>query len=339
MPLRPHAARLALAALLGGTPAALLPGAARAQTADTNGIWTLQIENDAASTLRGTSDQYYTSGLRAGWTSGADALAPIARLGHWIWADPGVTRLSLEVSQSLFTPRDTQAYIPPPNDRPYAGVLIATAGLVHDLGNTRDYLAVSGGVLGPSALGKPTQNGFHDAIGDTPNRGWDTQIADTPVVQILGEKLWRVGLGTAGPIEFDAVPSFTAAAGSWRDYAQGGTLVRLGQGLNADFGPSRIQPGLNGTDAYTQTRPFVWYVFGGLDGQAVAFDATLDGATFRDPARGVRRTWYVGEMEAGAAVMWHGVRLSYTQTWQTEEFHGQKGGLFNFGSLALSAKF
>ena len=40
---------------------------------DLDSIWTIQAENDAVSTLKGTSDRYYTSGLRIGWTSGADA--------------------------------------------------------------------------------------------------------------------------------------------------------------------------------------------------------------------------------------------------------------------------
>jgi hypothetical protein len=47
----------------------------------------------------------------------------------------------------------------------------------------------------------------------------------------------------------------------------------------------------------------------------------------------------VGEFEGGVAIMYWGLRLTYTQTWQTQEFKGAKAGLFNFGSLALSAKF
>ena len=36
---------------------------------DTSNIVTVQVENDAVSAFRGTSDQYYTSGRRVGWTS------------------------------------------------------------------------------------------------------------------------------------------------------------------------------------------------------------------------------------------------------------------------------
>ena len=75
------------------------------------------------------------------------------------------------------------------------------------------------------------------------------------------------------------------------------------------------------------------------DGQLVAHDEFLDGSTFGSSNAHVSKKWYVGELMAGVGVIWHGVRITYTQTWQTEEFHGQKGGLFNFGSLALSTRF
>jgi hypothetical protein len=53
----------------------------------------------------------------------------------------------------------------------------------------------------------------------------------------------------------------------------------------------------------------------------------------------VQHNWLLGEMEAGVAIIWHGTRLSYTQTWQTASFKGQRGGLFNFGSLTASVRF
>ncbi len=112
-----------------------------------------------------------------------------------------------------------------------------------------------------------------------------------------------------------------------------------GRDSTAISGPARIVPGLNGTDAYTATAPLVWYGFAGVDGQAVAYDVTLDGSTFRDRTPSVHRIWDVGEFEAGLAVILYGVRVSYTQTWQTQEFRGARSGLFNFGSLAMSVTF
>jgi lipid A 3-O-deacylase len=306
--------------------------------ADTSSIWTIQVENDAVSTLRGTSDQYYTSGLRLGWTSGADAIDPVAALGHNVWGN-GTTRVSLELSQSLFTPRVTQIDPPNPLDRPYAGELLLTGGLIHDTTDTRDLVSLSLGIVGPGALGEEVQNGFHNLIGDTPNRGWHYQIQDQPAVNLLFQRTWRLPVAELGPLETDVLPSVTAAGGDVRDYLQVGAVARIGQGLNSDFGPARIEPGLNGSDAYTNTRPIAWYAFAGADGQAVGYDVSLDGSTFRSNTPSVHRMWDVGEFEGGVAVLWLGLRFTYTQTWQTQEFKGAKAGLFNFGSLAVSAKF
>ena len=315
-------------------------GAAQAQAVrpDPDNIFTIQVENDAVSTLKGTSDQYYTSGLRLGWTSGADAVAPVAQLGRGIWGD-GTTRVSLNITQSLFTPRDTQISPPDPQDRPYAGELLATLGLVHDTALTRDLVALSLGVVGPAALGEEVQNGFHNLIGDTPNRGWHYQVQDQVAAELFFQRTWRLPVAQLGPIESDVLPSVAVGVGDVRTYAQIGGQVRIGQGLDSDFGTPRIEPGLNGSDAYTATRPIAWYAFAGGDGQAVGYDVSLDGNAFRTATPSVQRMWDVGEFEGGVAIMAFGLRLTYTQTWQTQEFKGAKAGLFNFGSLALSAKF
>jgi hypothetical protein len=321
--------------------AATLSATIEAQAApapDTASIVTIQVENDAVSTLHGTSDQYYTSGLRLGWTSGQDVIDPVAAWGRAIWGE-GTTRLSLDLSQSLFTPRDTQIDPPNPRDRPYAGELLVTAGLVHDTAFMRDLLSLSLGVVGPSALGEEVQNGFHSVIGDTPNRGWHYQIPNEPAFEFLGQRTYRYPVADLGIADVDVLPAATVGVGDVRDYLQLGGTIRFGQGLASDFGSPRIEPGLNGADSYTNVQPFAWYGFAGVDGQAVGYDVTLNGSTFRNGSPNVAKIWDVGEMEAGVAILAYGLRVSYTQTWQTQEFKGAKAGLFNFGSLAVSAKF
>ena len=314
------------------------PGLA-APPEDPTGIFTIQVENDAVSTLKGTSDQYYTSGLRLGYTSGTNAVPDaLAGLGRAVWGD-GVQRISLDISQSIFTPRNTQINPPNPRDRPYAGYLTATFGLLHDSDNARSLLALTLGVVGPSALGRQVQNGFHDIIGDRENRGWSYQLKDEPAIEILADRTYRLPIAQFYGIETDALPDLTAGVGTVRDYVQAGFNLRLGQGLNSDFGAPRIRPGLSGSDAYTPTRSLAWYMFAGADGQAIARDVFLDGSTFRARGPSVDKRAFLGEMQAGLGAMFYGVRVTYTQTWQTESFKGQKSGLFNFGSLALSARF
>ena len=306
---------------------------------DPHGIFTFQVENDAASTFKGTSDQYYTSGLRLGYTSGTTAIPEfMSGIGRAVWGD-GVQRVSIDISQSLFTPRNTQLRAPDPRDRPYAGYLNATLGLLQDTDNTRSLLALSLGVVGPSALGQVVQNGFHSIIGDTPNLGWRAQLRDEPAIELLAERTFRIPIKQFYELETDALPALTAGVGTVRDYVQAGVRFRLGQGLGSDFGTPRIRPGASGSDAYNPTRPFAWYVFAGADGQGIARDVFLDGSTFRSHSPSVSKVPYLGELELGLAAMFYGVRLTYTQTWQTPSFTRQKSGLFNFGSLALSARF
>jgi hypothetical protein len=139
-------------------------------------------------------------------------------------------------------------------------------------------------------------------------------------------------------VEFDTLPSVTGAAGLYRTYAQAGVQFRVGQGLDSDFGPSRIRPGISGADAYTATRPFVWYLFAGADGQAVGYDVTLNGNLFSTSRHVAPQPWQA-EFQAGVALMAWGFRLSFTHVIRTQEFFHQRGGYFNFDSLALSAKF
>jgi lipid A 3-O-deacylase len=299
-------------------------------------IYTLQDENASISSSVPT-DRYYVNGLRGSYTSGEGDLPPfLQEIGHTLWGD-GSQRISFEVGQLIFTPlRTLEPY--PIGDEPYAGVLLAGVSLLEDHNDTRNILNLQAGLVGPDALGKQVQNGFHSIIGMGPNPWCCEQIQNEPVVELTGERIWRVRLGDFGGMETDVLPDVTIGVGNLRDYALTGAVFRIGQGLASDFGVSRVRPGMTGGDAYTPVRPFDWYLFGGFDGQLVAHDITLDGNTFGD-GPSVPRNWLVGELELGAAFMFNNWRVSYTQVFETHTFRGEQGGLHQFGSLALSARF
>ena len=157
-------------------------------------------------------------------------------------------------------------------------------------------------------------------------------------MELLHERTWRLPTGTVAGLETDALPSLTIGLGDLRDYIQTGVTFRLGQGLNSDFGVPRIRPGLSGGDVFTPTRPFAWYVFAGVDGQAVGYDLLLQAHPFRGGPH-VSTVWDVAEMQGGFAVMAYGMRLTFAYVAQTQEFNGQSGGLHQFGSAALSFRF
>ncbi len=325
------------AAVLLAAACCLRAPAAEAQPApDKASIWTLQGENASISTAN-LSDRFYTNGLSLGWTSGTQQVPGfLARVGRSLW-DDGQQRIGFSLSQQIYTPGDTDVRVAP-RDRPYAGLLLGNVSLMSDAEDSRSVLMLSLGLVGPGSGGRALQDDFHDLIGQRHDQGWGSQIQNTPAIELLHERTWRLPIATIGGLETDALPALTVGIGDLRDYLQTGVAFRIGQGLGSDYGVPRLRPGLSGGNAFVPTRPFAWYLFAGVDGQAVGYDLLLQSNPFRGGPH-VDPVWDVGEMEFGAAVMVWGMRLTAAYVFQTQEFHGQAGGLHQFGSAALSVRF
>jgi hypothetical protein len=320
-------------------PALLLPFAAHAADPlnDPQSIYTVQIENDAFS-IPGT-DRYYTSGERLGYVTPTGVLpGPLASLGHAIFG-AGSQRLEIDLQQVIYTPVDTQVYDPNRDDRPYAGQLALHATIIQDTATTRSLLQASLGVVGPASLAQPIQNGFHSIIGDTSAKGWHYQLKNEPTLDFFGGRIWRFDMASfdGGAVGVQVLPQLTGQVGNTEIFTQAGAIVRIGSGLDSDFGPAVIEPAMNGTDAYTPTQPIVWYVFGGAMGRLVAHDMLVQGNDFTS-SRGVALTPYQGDLEVGAAIIVYGIRVSATEVFETPEFH-HEAPAFQYGSIALSARF
>lgn len=345
---KPGKLRLAAAAcglvVLIGALSWPMPAAAQAvlPAEDHGSIVTVRVEND----VTGATDENYSSGIALGWTGPTGAVpGVIANAGHALLG-AGRQRVSIDLSQQIYTPSDTQLNPPDPHDRPYAATLLLTGQLIQDTLFARTRLGLQAGVLGPDAGGEIVQNNFHTLIGDAKNQGWDSQLDNRPVLNFFADRTWRLPLLTlaplpalnAAPVGVDLLPDVTGFVGTEQIYAQAGGTLRIGQGLTDDFGAGRILPGTDGGDAYLPDAGFAWYLFGGADGRAVAYNTLLEGNSFAD-GPSVDEKPLVGEFVLGLAMIWHGLRLTFSQTWQTHEFTGQPGGLFDFGSVALSARF
>ena len=305
-----------LLAAAGGAPRAL------AQTAlpppDNGSIYTIRIEND----VTGSTDEYYTSGEQLGWTGPTGAVPGfLANAGHAVFG-AGDQRVSIDLSQQMFTPADTQINPPDPNDRPYAATLLLTGQLIQDTELYRTRVGVQVGVLGPDAGGEIVQNSFHTIIGDKQNQGWDYQLDNRPVLNFFVDRTYRVPLVNlvnlpflnSAPIGIDILPDATGFVGSEEIYGQVGAVLRLGQGLDDDFGAGKIMPGTTGGDAYNPDSGFAWYTFAGVDGQLVAYNTLLEGNSFSSSGPSVDKVPVVGEFELGLAVIWHGVRVFGSNT-------------------------
>ncbi len=302
---------------------------------DPAAIFSIQGENSSISTAKLT-DRYYTNGIHIGWTSPENYAPALEGIGRTLYGE-GAQRVAIDISQQMYTPADTSDRVPPPGDRPYAGVLLARVSQTTDAADSRSAVGFSLGMIGPAALGEEVQNGFHDLIGQGHNNGWSTQLHNEPVFAFDSSRVWRLPTGSVFGLETDALPGASATLGTLRIAFETGINFRIGQGLQNDYGAPRIRA-LGGGDAFLRGPGVGWYVFAGVDGQAVVRDVTLDGNTWQD-SNSVKLQPFVGQFQGGIAIMAFGARLTYTHVVQTQDFKHQKGGPHQFGSLALSVRF
>jgi hypothetical protein len=321
-------------------------------------IFTFQVENDFFNLFNRT-DRDYTNGIRLGWLSPAlteipPAWVALTTIPTFLGEPPSdsvVRRFGVSVGQNLYTPANLAITQPIFNDRPYAAWLYASFLLQYTYKRldaktgrqepTRlDSLQLDLGVIGPAAGGEFAQNNFHRLIGSPQAMGWANQLHNEPTLDMAFERRWRVGRATLledPKLEVDAIPRIGTSLGNVAIYADVGGTVRLGRNLRDDFGPPRPRPALPGSEAFIGDGSFGWYLFAGLDAYAVGRNIFLDGNTDGQSLRVSHRP-FVGEAQAGLALIWHGVRVTYTQVARTPEFYEQ-GRFDMFGSINVTFRY
>ena len=271
------------------------------------------MQDENASISAGTpTDRLYTNGLRLEWTSPD---RPGARLPRQfrpcaVGRRPAAHRHRPVAADA--TRRSIPAAVPAdPHDRPYAGYLTTNLSLLSD---TQSSPQRADAQPGRGRSGSPAranlQDSFHDLIGQA--HATRLGIADPQHLRLRAAA--RADLAHAarpfGGLETDVLPALTV--GRRRLCA---TMFRSARRSASARGWTRIsacrafRPGLSGGDAFTPTRPFAWYLFAGVDGQAVGYDLLLQASPFRSGPH-VDTIWDVGEMQAGAAIMAYGLRLT-----------------------------
>ncbi len=310
------------------------------QRADKGPIITAQVENDY---FVSEDDSQYTHGMRLAYFSGANEVPGFVRNG--VQALPffdewGDLRTSFAVGQSMFTPDDLSATEVVEDDRPYAGWLYVDIGVESTTAARRDLVALSLGVVGPASYAEQVQTEFHRLISAPIGEGWDNQIRNEPAVMLTYERQFHgyAPMKVFG-LEADATPNWGFALGNVYTYGTTGLMLRLGSDLSQDFGPPLIQPSLPGS-GYFERRgwdDFNWYVFGGIQGRAVAYNIFLDGNTFRN-SHSVDKKYLVGEFQTGIVATLGDVRMGFTQIFRSKEFDGQDAPDV-YGAVTVSAGF
>lgn len=349
---------IAAFALSGGAALAQLPPIDTNPSPDEQrNIFTFQVENDVFNRI-GKSDRDYTNGVRFGWLSPAlpdlpDSLARLTTFPTFFGEGPvsSVTRrVGISVGQNLYTPQDTDTSAPIRNDRPYAAWLYSSFALQSTYKRVDpktmkeepvrlDTLQLDLGLIGPAAGGEFVQNNFHKLIGVSQANGWGNQLHNEPTIGLTFERRWRTGRGIVfedPKLEYDVVPRLGIALGNAATYASAGGTIRIGKDLRNDFGPSRARPALPGSEAFIG-KGFGWYFFVGAGGEAVARNIFLDGNTDGNSLHVSHRP-FVGEAQAGIAILINGMRISYTQVLRSPEFF-ERDRWDQFGSFNVAFRY
>lgn len=311
----------------------------------------LRVDNDLFGGR--DQDQGYSNGLQISTVSPNiaedkdDPCSPIiARsLNHYLdWLQPGrydQRNMVVSLQHALYTPTDKQPAKQMPDDRPYAAALLLSVGYNAREGDHLRAGHLRVGLVGPAALGHQVQSAAHKLMGVERFNGWNNQLRNEPVFQLVHERMWRRLLtGTPSTLGQDVIFHGGGALGNLGAYANAGLEWRWGWKLPDDFGSAPLRPaGANaapGPDAAWK-REWSSHLFVNLDTRWMLRDITLDGNTFRSSHRVDKKPW-VTDLGYGVVVNYGEWRLAFAHYLRSREFYGQRERPA-YGSFSISRRF
>lgn len=284
--------------------------------AETKG-WMVQEENDKFT--NGNSDRYYTQGLRASWSDD--------QLATWSFG------------QEINTPQD-HAASNPERDLPYSAFLFVGRGkgYLFPRSQAMASVEVKVGVIGPLALGRQIQNGFHHLIGSTEYSGWDTQIPNEPAFSLEGEVRRRFHLDDPAVHRWDLIARLNLEVGNVRSGFSAGAQLRFGL-LDASWGHGFLRQSTAWVDPVAPGGPRSgnWWFFVDVSADVMPRNYMTDGTAFRD-SNSVAGRPVVLQGALGVSLGLGSGTLSFAIAHRTKDFDRQDGS-HAFGSLRFSEVF
>jgi lipid A 3-O-deacylase len=318
---------------------------------------------DPAITLRLDNDLFGSEGQDQGYTHGLlfTAMSPnladyrhdpcLPRIGRWLnryfdWLHPGgfeQQNMVVTFGQAIFTPSDDLATELLPGDRPYAAALLFGIGYNARKGDDLHTTLLRFGILGPSARGKEVQETWHDWIDVETFHGWDHQLRDEPLLQLVKERMRRYSIrGAPGEARWsqDVILHWGGALGNYSTHANLGAEGRFGWKLPDDFGSTPLRPAGENTAPARKgdaERGWAGHFFATFDARWVLHDITLDGNSWKD-SHSVEKKPFVADVGYGMAITKGRWKLAFARYFRSYEFDGQKERP-SFGSITISRKF
>lgn len=306
-----------------------------------NQIITAVYENDM---IGSGKDGEYTSGVRLGYL---DLNAEFPDVAHTI-ADIIPTfdindssSIFYSLGQNIFSPRDIALNPTDAAQRPYAGFLYGSIGMMTFTGDHSDEVELTLGIVGPGSLAENTQKFIHKHVTDSPMpKGWGAQLENEPGIMLAWQRAHPAALtGVAGPLYWSTTPHYGLTVGNVYTFANAGFNVQLRPNNGAlQDAPVRVRPAMPGSGYFDiPEKKWGWYLFAGVDGRALARNIFLDGNTFED-SPSVDKNYFVLDSNAGLALTYDQYRISYTLVHRTKEFKEQDEAQV-FGVITLGHRF
>lgn len=308
----------------------------QAGAADPKGTLNLSLDNDLWGSgndrhyTHGTQLSYATNTYQPRWLLDAASLMPF-------YESNDDTRLVWTLGQKIYTPSDLTRSDLIVDDRPYAGWLYASLGLVTDHRAAHrhvDQLELIVGLVGPDSGAESVQRRVHKWTNSEIPQGWGNQLDDELTLGLSYRRQWMLPIFTD---YIDVVPAVGFQIGTAMRYVDTGITLRVGSGIGSDYGPPLIEPAMAGTGYFQPSQAFFWYVFAGVSGRYVEHNLFLEGNSDK-PSHSVEPEEWVGAIQAGLVMGLGSWRLSVTNIFRSREFEGQQDP-DEFGSIGLSYRF
>jgi hypothetical protein len=300
---------------------------------DGKGSLTVAFENDL---FGAGTDSHYTHGTEITYVSDTYQPSWLLKAASWMpFFDTSTeTRVVGSLGQQIYTPANIETEALVVDDRPYAGWLYLSMGLLNDnRTNTRfvDRLDLVVGQVGPDSGAKSVQRTVHKWVDSDEAHGWDNQLHNETTVDLQYQRSWMLPLIDNN---VDIVPHMGLMLGTSQRNVQTGFTLRAGSGISSDFGPPLIRPTAAGGQYFKPNQSFYWYLFAGANGRYVDHNIFLDGNRDGD-SHSVDKNEWVGDLQAGLVMGVGNWRVTLTEIIRSREFEGQDDP-DEFGAIAVT---
>ncbi len=311
--------------------------------------YSLRLDNDVLGGRR--QDQNYTGGTIVTVVSPkldsftddpclADSVRWLNHRLSWLQPSDATQRnMTFGVSHLAFTPGDRLRTDVITDDRPYAAALLFSLGYNGRKHDQMHSTQLRLGLVGPGAQGERVQNVYHDSLGLKRFAGWNNQLRNEWVAQLLYERSQRWSATASQAWGTDLISHWGGSLGNYATYANAGAEWRAGWRLPDDFGSSPMRlAGENSAPAQTPHATSGWagHLFLSLEVRGVLRDLTLDGNTLADSHQLAKRP-LVADLGVGWVLRFGAWKLAMARNFRSREFSEQTQPPA-FGSISISRR-